>query len=303
MDDADASGARPGEGAIRFSHSGYRYLLGYGTDFFGIWDREQPGGPVLRFPRTDEGWDKAWYEYFSREKHNVEVVAAGTAYKLARVRGRWTRGLLYGHVAGALAVVVVLTYDITQLAQVSRGLVVDIQEVGQRISGMFSLLLFLGFYPAPAAIAWLLWQYRTHQNLNALGSTGFSYTPGWSIAWWFIPIAIFAMPYRMVRELWKASDPSATGDEWKRTQTPAVLPLWWGTWLGSLLLFIAGAQFGRTGDIPRLITEAGFGIAAALAMAFAGILAARVVRQIDVRQEEKHDEVGPSRGYVIRPRP
>src|SRR5262249_15570392 len=35
--------ARVGEGAIRFSHSGYRYILGYGADFFGIWDRETPG--------------------------------------------------------------------------------------------------------------------------------------------------------------------------------------------------------------------------------------------------------------------
>ena len=303
MDDADASGARPGEGAIRFSHSGYRYLLGYGTDFFGIWDREQPGGPILRFPRTDEGWDTAWYEYFSREKHNVEVVAAGMAYKPTRVRGRWTRGLLYVHVAGALAVVVVLTYDITQLAQVSRGLLVDVQEAGQRISGMFGLLLFLGFYPAPAAIAWLLWQYRARQNLDALGITGFSYTAGWSVAWWFIPFAIFLMPYRIVSELWKASDRNATGDEWKRAPTPRLLSVWWGSWLGSLVLFITGAQVGRAGDIPRLITEAGFGIGAALALAFAGILAARVVRQIDARQEQKHAEVGPSRGYMIRPRP
>ncbi len=303
MNDADAAGARPGEGAIRFSHSGYRYLLGYGTDFFGIWDRERPGGPILRFPRTDEGWDNAWYEYVSREKHNVELVAAGMAYKPTRVRGRWTRGLLYLHVVGVLAVIGVLTYDIAQLAQVSRGLQVDVQEVGQRISGMFGLLFFLGFYPVPAAIAWMLWQYRAHQNLDALGTTGFPYTPGWSVVWWFIPPAIFVMPYRMVRELWKASDPSVAGDEWKRVQTPSVLLLWWGLWLGSLVLFITGGQFGRAGDIPRLITEAGFGIATALAIAFAGILAARVVRQIDARQEQKHAKVGPTSEYVIRPRP
>src|SRR5947208_154661 len=44
-----------GQGALQFSHSGVRYLLGYGTDFFGIWDRNAPGGPAQRFPRTDMG--------------------------------------------------------------------------------------------------------------------------------------------------------------------------------------------------------------------------------------------------------
>ena len=35
-----APASQVGEGALRFSHSGYRYLLGYGQDYFGIWDRE-----------------------------------------------------------------------------------------------------------------------------------------------------------------------------------------------------------------------------------------------------------------------
>src|SRR5690348_17492351 len=43
--------ARVGEGAQQFSHSGARYLLGYGGDFFGIWDRNIAGGPLQRFPR------------------------------------------------------------------------------------------------------------------------------------------------------------------------------------------------------------------------------------------------------------
>src|SRR5947209_1591783 len=35
-----------GEGALRFSHSGGRHLLGFGPDYFGIWDRQLPGGPI-----------------------------------------------------------------------------------------------------------------------------------------------------------------------------------------------------------------------------------------------------------------
>jgi hypothetical protein len=62
-----------GEGALRFSHSGYQYILGYGTDFFGIWSRQQPGGPIFRFPRTDDGWNQAWHQFSSLEPKGIEV--------------------------------------------------------------------------------------------------------------------------------------------------------------------------------------------------------------------------------------
>src|SRR5262245_55618296 len=48
-----APGARVGEGAVAFSHSGERYVLGWGEDFFGIWDRNVVGGPTMRLPRPD----------------------------------------------------------------------------------------------------------------------------------------------------------------------------------------------------------------------------------------------------------
>src|SRR5688500_7308796 len=34
---------------VEFTHTGTRYLLGYGGDFFGIWDRNSPQQPIERF--------------------------------------------------------------------------------------------------------------------------------------------------------------------------------------------------------------------------------------------------------------
>jgi hypothetical protein len=70
-------GAVVGQGALRFSHSGLRYLLGYGQDFFGIWDRNAAGGPVRRFPRTDDGWREAWLAYTRIEPKSVPVPPSG----------------------------------------------------------------------------------------------------------------------------------------------------------------------------------------------------------------------------------
>ena len=71
-----ASGPPPTE-ATAFSHTGYRYLLGHGADFFGIWDRQAPGAPIARFPRTDAGWRDAWQQYAGLEPHGQPVGQPG----------------------------------------------------------------------------------------------------------------------------------------------------------------------------------------------------------------------------------
>jgi uncharacterized membrane protein YeaQ/YmgE (transglycosylase-associated protein family) len=76
--------------ALQFSHSGQRYLLGYGADFFGIWDRELPGPPVRRFPRTDEGWREAWLAYVTMEPVRAEVGMGASATPAAQPTA-WTQ--------------------------------------------------------------------------------------------------------------------------------------------------------------------------------------------------------------------
>lgn len=59
--------------ALQYSHSGGRYLLGYGDDFFGIWDRTAPGAAAERFPRDDAGWRSAWSRFVELEPEHVAV--------------------------------------------------------------------------------------------------------------------------------------------------------------------------------------------------------------------------------------
>jgi hypothetical protein len=64
--------------ALRFTHSGSRYLLGYGRAFFGIWDRQGGSDPLSKFPRTDDGWRDAWLAFSAMEPHSAEVgISAG----------------------------------------------------------------------------------------------------------------------------------------------------------------------------------------------------------------------------------
>ena len=74
-----SSMAVPGGGtAQKYTHSGYRYVLGYGADFFGIWNRDNPTMPTERYPRTDQGWRDAWAKFASLEPNQVPVPDAVT---------------------------------------------------------------------------------------------------------------------------------------------------------------------------------------------------------------------------------
>ena len=76
---AAATAQAPATGApsdATYTHTGTRYLLGYGASFFGIWDRQSPGEPVERFPRTDEGWGQAWRRYTQIESNYAEIGSA-----------------------------------------------------------------------------------------------------------------------------------------------------------------------------------------------------------------------------------
>lgn len=63
--------------AMQYTHSGQRYLLGYGRTFFGIWDRQMPNRPVERFARDDAGWAAAWRRFTQLETHYTEVGLGG----------------------------------------------------------------------------------------------------------------------------------------------------------------------------------------------------------------------------------
>ena len=59
--------------AVQYTHSGTRYLLGYGRTFFGIWDRQAPTTPVEKYPRDDAGWAAAWGRFTQIESNFTEV--------------------------------------------------------------------------------------------------------------------------------------------------------------------------------------------------------------------------------------
>jgi hypothetical protein len=51
-----------------------RYLVGVGSDFLGIWDRQSPGPPIRRYPRNSQGMRAVYEEWFRLARSSLEDV-------------------------------------------------------------------------------------------------------------------------------------------------------------------------------------------------------------------------------------
>ncbi len=284
-----------GEGALHFSHSGERYILGYGTDFFGIWDRTVPGPAVLRFPRTDEGWNQAWGQFAVREPRAMAVPTRGApppdvrastgVFRDAHGLVVWVQGLL---AAVAVITVVSIFVQLALVHDLSRQTFgQEVIDTARRVQA-WSVIQILGVLAT--GIVWVCWQHRAQANLRPLGVPDPKFSPGWVVGWWFIPFANFVMPYQTMTELWKGSGPHH-GVAWRMQPTMPLIPIWWGAWVLSQILDRAAAAMIPTADtsnVPLLIQKVNdslhWVIAADVILIVAAVLAIMVVRDIDARQ-------------------
>jgi len=62
---------------------------------------------------------------------------------------------------------------------------------------------------------------------------GLEYSPNSSVWWFFVPIAHWFMPYKVLRENYRAS---FNQKNWKDINVPGFIKLWWGAWVVANLL-------------------------------------------------------------------
>jgi hypothetical protein len=308
----------PGEGAVRFSHSGERYVLGFGEKFFGIWDRGVPGGPVSSYPRTDEGWQQVWQRFVALEPRAIEVppasastsdapgqpegragpagpaalsvAAAGAVptFRSGRVLARWVAALLASVAVIALIAIAFRIVEFDLIHQLERGappenLAARLRASGDRLDTITSLMS-LGVLAT--GIVWLVWQFRIRKNLDALGASAqLRYSAGWNVAWWFVPFANLVLPCLVMMENDRASEPPSEAG----SPVPALVLWWWAALLVQYVLFTVGGQLAR--DTSATLSEhsarqvvGGF---ASLTMILAAALAVAVVLRIDRHQESR----------------
>jgi len=140
-------------------------------------------------------------------------------------------------------------------------------------------------------LAFLAWLYRLRANLRALGVRKLDLARYWSVLGFLIPAVNFVLPYQVMAEVWRASDPSVLDRfEWKVVEPPRILTLWWATFVIAATLELAAFGLGQTAGViafKSLVASA----VAVLADAVTGVsasLAYFVVTRLATAQVEKY---------------
>ncbi|HEV2914573.1 MAG TPA: DUF4328 domain-containing protein [Pyrinomonadaceae bacterium] len=216
-----------------------------------------------------------------------------TPYLSNSGRTRATTVLLAVGIVLNIIMLILGLLQINLLSEMAGGAVVpedDISANDMRV-GLASLLL-LGLRLV-TAVVFLLWIHRAYRNLPALGNPRqqLEYSPGWAAGYFFIPILNLFVPFRVVKEIWRKSEPDVgTGESYMfyPPEAPALIGVWWAFWIASLFADRISYTFLNRADGPNSMLTGTWAMEVALILEIiAAVLAILVVRGINDRQEKR----------------
>jgi Domain of unknown function (DUF4328) len=170
------------------------------------------------------------------------------------------------------------------------GIVIDTDAVNDAQNFPVAMMLLAGAVALAIFVLLVIWLYRAAKNNEALGRQNPRFTSGWAIGGWFIPIAWWVIPFIIMDDVWRGSDPSISrGDpSWRRAKT---LPAIWAWLVTAVILsipnFIASAGGDVRADEPEKVRrDDTLRIIAAVGGIIAAVFAIIAIRRIAARQEE-----------------
>jgi hypothetical protein len=129
----------------------------------------------------------------------------------------------------------------------------------------------------PTGIVFLAWLSRTVDNVPVLGAGRPSVTPGWSIGWWFVPVANFFKPYLIVRDLNTRLAPVALA------AGNGLILVWWIAWIARYPAEVLQLGLGAPDNLDSLGGWFMAGVVYDVVTLVAAALAVLVVRQVQAR--------------------
>ncbi len=168
---------------------------------------------------------------------------------------------------------------------------IESNDIRQAVIGSMQFLVTI-----LTGVLFLLWIHRCYKNTQVFGCHGLNFTPGWAVGWFFVPILNMVQPFRVIREIWKGSDPSiGNAHSWQNAPSTTLLPVWWaffviGAVAGLGLFAYIHVQFAEVtyylaGAWTRLVLDA-WDVPAI-------ILTILLVRRITARQDRKYHSLLP----------
>ncbi len=96
--------------------------------------------------------------------------------------------------------------------------------------------LLAGVFLLTNFILTIVWFYRAYSYIQTRGATGRTWSTGWAVGAWFIPMANVIIPKLILNEIDRVSHPDLedpVGDAWRDQPRTPIADWWWVTvWLG-----------------------------------------------------------------------
>ena len=226
----------------------------------------------------------------------VFAVALGSSFLPPYVSPRaLTRWLAAGLVLFVLVCWVAVGVELAHLRQIwlqLRGSAIGALSLSQVVSmlqithkvqiAIFALIL----------VALVAWTYRLRVNLRALGVRKPEYARYWAVLGFLVPALNFVVPYQVISEVWRASDPSVLDRfEWKTVETPRRLMVWWVSVVGAATLELAAFGLSETAGVIafKSLVASAVAVLAHAAAAVSASLGFFVVTRLAAAQMAKYE--------------
>jgi hypothetical protein len=179
---------------------------------------------------------------------------------------------------------------------------IDQTEFEDALVPLNSIQLLVSVATVATGVLTIIWMFRMANNVRAFGRAT-TWAPLFAIFGWFLPpLILYIIPFLVLRELWKASDPTSVdgSDNWKRT--PDTPLLWaWLVLFGLLPAALFAVQIGSfaaggvpTGDIESVAESlddfGALGWMTALLNIAAAVVWVQIVRQLTQRHKRLTNE-------------
>ena len=82
-------------------------------------------------------------------------------------------------------------------------------------------------------IIFLRWTYKSSQITHLSGAQDLRFSPGWSVGWYFIPIASLWKPFQAFKQIYQVSIQIT---DWQNVSIPSSLRWWWGLFILSSII-------------------------------------------------------------------
>jgi hypothetical protein len=159
--------------------------------------------------------------------------------------------IFYIYLAISFILIISSFFQYNLLMELKHGLSLTAEMAHANDSRQYSIARWSIISFLISGVVYLTWLYRAINNARSFHPRNITFTPVWSIAWYFIPIVCLYAPYQDMQMLWKSSQ---NPHHWEEDQSSSLIKWWWFFWLGSNIILLVAQNLQKNAkDVDAVI--------------------------------------------------